>query len=401
MQKRRILVVGTTYPRWKNDSVSPFLYYFCENMAKKANKLFVLAPHFKGAKRNEVESGVSVHRFRYMLPESAQNIVYGGGGVFQIKKTPVYALKLFSLLCAEFFSMLRLSSAHRITIINAHWIIPQGFIAVIVKILTGGKVVISVHGSDIFSLKGKTLTAVKRFALHRADFVVANSTATMEACQAVYSEVRIKVIPMGIDTDHFKPAPKPKYLIEKYDLKGKFTILFAGRLTSIKGVIYLMRSLKDLKEAGVPFKAIIVGEGPDRTKHERYVKESGLEEVVVFAGWVGKEELLDYYHVADVFVGPSLHEAQGLVFLEAQATGLPVIATRVGGLPDSVNDGETGYLVQTRDSQAITEKLQLLYNEPKLRKRMSENAHKSVGEHFSWESVSERYDNLFKDIAQE
>lgn len=398
-RKSTILITSSTYPRWKNDSVPSFVQQFSERMSRFYDRVYVLAPHYKGAKRQESEGRVQVKRFRYAYPAGAQNIVYDGGGTFKIKKTPAYALKLFGFMVSELWNTFYLAVAKKVVIINAHWIIPQGFLAVLAGLLMRKKVVISVHGTDIFGLKGRVMTVFKRFTLKHADHVVANSTASLEACREVYPRLKGSVIPMGTDLDFFKPKKPSQKLIDRYDLKNTFTILFIGRLTEVKGTIYLMEALRTLKQDGVLFKALIAGEGPDRQELEAYVEEHELTHMVHFLGWVSRDEILDFYSVGDVLVGPSLHEAFGLVFVEAQASGVPVIASRVNGIPDIVSDGKTGLLVESRSSDDIAKKLQYLYENPKLLQQMKQSGPKAMSAEFSWESVEKRYETVFSQLS--
>lgn len=393
--KNSVVVTATTYPRWRNDTVAPFIQEFCSHVAPYFKKLYVLAPHYAGAKQQEQQDNILVRRFRYMIPAKAQDIVYGGGGVFKIKKTPVYAVKLCCFALSELIGTLRLAFKDDVKIINAHWIVPQGFLAILVKFITRKKIVVSAHGADVYALKGGFMTSLKRFTLKHADAVVVNSSATKEACQAVYPALEAQVIPMGIDMEMFSPAPKPEDLMKKYDLNGKFTILFTGRLTKVKGVIYLLQALTMLKDKNPNFKALIIGDGPDKPKLVAYAAEHGLEDNVVFMGWVDKAELPQYYHVADVMVGLSLHEALGIVFIEAQACGVPVIASRVGGIVDTVVDNETGFLVDVKSPDQAYERLLQLSTDANLQKKMSHAAAKVISEHFSWDNVALRYKEVF------
>lgn len=395
MKKKNLLVAASTYPRWENDTVPPFVQQYSQRMTDYYDTVHVVVPHFKGAKTKEREGGVRVKRFRYAWPEHAEDIVYGGGGVFKIKKTPAYALKLLGFVVSEFYNIFVLSLTRDVDVVNAHWIIPQGFLAVCSKFITGKKVVISVHGTDILGLKGKLMTSVKRFVLRHADFVVANSPATLQACQAVYPKVKAEVIPMGIDLDYFKPGKKPAELVKKYQLQDTFTILFLGRLTTVKGVNYLLEAADKLKQDGSNFKLLIAGDGPERESLQAYVKEHGLEENVEFVGWIDSSEVVDYYHVADVFAGPSLHEALGLVFVEAQASGVPVVASNVGGIPGIVKDGETGFLVDKKSGGQLYENLKALYEDPKLRQSMAKKAPKQIADQYSWENVAKKYAEVF------
>ncbi|HEU4715634.1 MAG TPA: glycosyltransferase [Candidatus Saccharimonadales bacterium] len=400
MSKKSLLVTASTYPRWKNDTVPPFVQQYSQRMTAYYDTVHVAVPHFKGAKTKDQEGSVKIKRFRYAWPASAEDIVYGGGGVFKIKKSPVYAMKLLGFVLSEFFSTLALSLSKNVDVVNAHWIIPQGFLAVCAKFITGKKVVISVHGSDILGLKGKLMTSVKRFVLRHADYVIANSPATLRACQDVYPKVKAEVIPMGIDLDYFKPGKKPANLVKKHQLKNTFTILFLGRLTTVKGVNYLLEAVDGLARDGLRFKLLIAGDGPEKKNLQAYVQEHSLEEYVEFIGWIDSTEVVNYYHVADVFAGPSLHEALGLVFVEAQASGVPVVASDVDGIPGIVADGETGFLVDKKSSDQLYAKLKTLYNNPKLLRSMSDKAPQQIADQYSWETVAKKYADVFSRLER-
>lgn len=398
--KKNLLVTASTYPRWQNDSVPPFVQEYCQQMTAHYAGVQALVPHFKGAKTHECEGAVEVKRFRYAWPDGLEDIVYGGGGVFKIKKTPLYALKLLGYVVSQFVNVLTLAMVKNACVVNAHWILPQGFIAVCARPFTRKKVVVSVHGADIFGLRGGLMRRVKRFVLKRADYVVANSPATMKACQEVCPDVKIEVIPMGINQRQFRPGKKPVELVEKYQLDGKFTVLFVGRLTDVKGTIYLLRALAKLQKAGVPFRALIVGEGPEEEALRAYVDENGLENSVTFVGWVGRTDLAQYYAAADVLAAPSLHEALGIVLLEAQACGLPIVASNIDGIPSVVADGETGILVERRSPEALYEKLKLLYDDPQLRSRLAKNATRRITEYYSWEYVAKKYADVLARVER-
>src|SRR5690606_2076274 len=160
------------------------------------------------------------------------------------------------------------------------------------------------------------------FTLKRASRVIVNSSATLEACKELYDR-QYELIPMGIDMDKFKPGTPSKELKKRHGL-GRFTILFVGRLSEVKGVNYLIEACAMLKNSDADFTCLVVGDGPLKSSLERVVADNKLSRQVKFVGWVSDaDELKDYYNTADVLVGPSLSEALGLVFVEASACGLP------------------------------------------------------------------------------
>lgn len=397
----RLLILTSAFPRWSGDDTTPFVRHFAENMAERSTDVVVVAPHHHGARtREQLGEKIRVRRFRYFLPPRQADIAYGGNAVSRVSRSPLYALKLASFLAV---SLLR-AVFNRASVVNAHWLIPQGVVAVLAAVLTRQKVVVTVHGGDVFSLNSPLLRRVKRFALRRADAVVVNSSATRAACLDLYPGREYETIPMGVDTERFRPQPKSAELVSRYGL-GDFTVLFVGRLTEDKGVGYLLRALHQLKASGATFTALIVGSGDQEVELKEYVAEHGLADVVVFTGWVPSEQLVDYYNTADVFVGPSIvgskgwEEALGLVFIEALATGLPVITTRTGGIGDVVEDGITGFMVDQRSSEQLVDSLTALYEDRELLHRLSRNGRAVVEKRFSWTTVADRYADVFRDVA--
>lgn len=396
--KPNALILTSTYPRWKDDSTPAFVQDFTGHIASSLGSIHVLAPHFEGAARRETRGNIYIHRYRYFLPTRLQDIAYNGGGISKIKATPIYVLKLGGLLLSQFFSAMYLIFVKRIDVINAHWLIPQGFLGAILKFLTGRKLVITVHGSDVFALNGRLFKSCKRFALKHADVVVVNSSATLEACQELYGDREYLVIPMGIDTGKFARTQPSKDIIKKYKLSD-FTILFVGRLSKEKGIAHLVKAAGKLKKQGKKFTLLIVGDGPERTNIEAVISEQNLKDDVVFAGWIENTHLVGFYNSVDILVGPSLHEALGLVFIEAAACGLPVIATNTGGIKDIVIDNETGYLVKEPSADLLTEKLAFLMENPSVLERFSKNSRKYVLEKFSWQRTDREYSRLFQEIT--
>lgn len=400
--RRRLVLLTSSFPRWAGDNTTPFVQQFAQRIARAYGAVHVIAPHFQGAAHaEEPADNLSVRRFRYAVPYRLEDIAYGGNAVARVRFTPLYAVKLALFLLSSLASVL----AARARLINVHWLVPQGLVAMAAKRLTGAKVVVTVHGGDVFSLNNRLFVMIKKFILKGADVVVTNSAITRQACEQLYPHRSYEVIPMGVDTEKFHPAPKSVTLVERYGL-GDFTILFVGRLTEDKGLIYLIQALGQLKDSGADFKALIVGSGDQESQLKALTTELGLDAHVVFIGWVPSEELPDYYNTADVFVGPSVvgskgwQEALGLVFIEALATGLPVISTNTGGIADVVEDGVTGYLVDQRSSEQIARRLQALYEDRAPLQELSRHGRATVERRFSWDTVTSAYARVFVELSK-
>ena len=384
-----VLILTSTYPRWKRDTTTSFVAEFAKRIAPHTDNVYVLAPHFKAAKHTEIVGNLHLKRFYYFFPTSGENIVYNGGGVTQVKKSPLYVVKLLFFIVSLFFNTLYTTLRRNVTIINAHWLIPQGFVGVLVKFLTGRKLVITVHGGDVLSLNGKYMRKVKRFTLRHADIIYVNSSVTKAACLQLF-ERDYQLIPMGTDINYFQSAKPSQELKKQYNLND-FTILFTGRLTEAKGVIYLLKALVSLQKSKRNFKALIAGTGPLAGKLHEFINDNSLQENVTMLGWVDASEIPTYYKTADVFVGPSIFEAQGLVFIEALAAGLPVITTDQGGMSDFIKNGENGFMVPPKDPKALYEILAKLYDDRTLLKKISKHAPDSIAHDYSWDGVIAHY----------
>jgi colanic acid/amylovoran biosynthesis glycosyltransferase len=178
-------------------------------------------------------------------------------------------------------------------------------------------------------------------------------------------------------------------------------ILTVARLYWRKGYIYSLEAMRILKQGNIDFEYWIVGEGESREEIELAVKDLGLSDNVKFFGGKASREMNEMMHEADIFLMTSVLEGQGGVVVEAQATGLPVVATRVGGIPECVDDNKTGILVDSRDSKAIAEKIQYLIENPELRWEMGEKGRKFAEENFDQEKIIERLIGIYRDVIND
>lgn len=203
---------------------------------------------------------------------------------------------------------------------------------------------------------------------------------------------RIQVISGGVDPDRFRPAQNDR------ERTGPGKILTVARLDLHKGHDRVLEALVILKEEGLTPCYIIAGEGEEKTRLYEMTKTLGLEKQVIFAGFVPESQLPGLYADADIFVMPSreipgrldLIEGFGISFLEAGASGLPVVAGLSGGVPDVVRHGENGLLVDPNDQKEIAHALKLLLSDKKLAMQMGKEGRRRAETQMSWQSVSER-----------
>lgn len=269
----------------------------------------------------------------------------------------------------------------------------------IIRALFGTKFIITTHGSDLAYLaKDKRFIPLISDANKAAKTITAVSDFTKRWYLDMFGHDiarKTKVVVGGVNMGHYKRDAKLiDELNKKYNLTDKHVVLFTGRLTEHKGVIYLVRAAQKINNAVI----VIVGDGPEREKLEAEVKKRGLPNVV-FTGYMNTSNPLfhAFYERADVYVSPSVwDEPLGLTILEAMAARTPVVATRKGGVATMINEGVNGFLVRARNSGEIADVVNLLLADDKLREKIANASYKTVVEKFSWEKIAQRFEKIYR-----
>lgn len=200
----------------------------------------------------------------------------------------------------------------------------------------------------------------------------------------------IDLVPNGVSTKH-------KTQLAEH--KEEKIVLTVSRLVKKNGIEDLIRSMPILLNYQ-SIKLLIIGDGPLKNKLENLVKDLQLEDKITFAGSVDFDDLPSYYAMADVFCRPSISEGFGNVFVEAMAQNVPVVATPVGGIPDFLKDGETGWLCQVRNPASIAEKIKYILHEKSKNEvqKVISNAKKMVEEKYTWEIIAEKMRKVFQKL---
>lgn len=232
----------------------------------------------------------------------------------------------------------------------------------------------------------KTLIEAERFAALRADVIVVPSTYSKYQVIKYYgvSSKKIEVIPHGVNVEEFDSF---KQISRHKQGKEDIRICFVGRITKRKGLIYLIRAVEMLRKRNYQVSLEIVGDGPQRKTLEEYVRKKGLS-YIRFLGNLSHKEKLERLSMCDIFCMPSLHEAFGIAILEAMAARKPVVASNVGGIPEVVLDGVTGFLVPPCDIISIAEAIEKLVIDEELRLKMGMNAYRRASQ-FPWRKAAE------------
>lgn len=210
---------------------------------------------------------------------------------------------------------------------------------------------------------------------------------------------RIEVLSNGIDTKRYNPSESRRWVREKFCPNGEGLILHVGRMTREKGILELVRAAKILSRKGIKFRLVIVGRGPYLKAIKDLVKREGIRNIV-FAGFVEDRDLPKYYASADFFATASTVETQGIVLLEAMASGLPVIGARAGAIPELVKGGGNGFLFQPWDTSEFARRMEELMGDENLRRQMGRKSLELVRRH-SLENVGRKIKSLYKEVLEE
>ena len=225
----------------------------------------------------------------------------------------------------------------------------------------------------------------------RANYIQTLSVYLAEWAKKMGANCPVTVVPNGVAL----PGVENYY---RKDTDSKKTILSVSRLVEKNGLEYLIQAMVDLP---ADYELQIVGNGPLRLRLDRVVSELKLMNRVMFIGEIPNHDLPKYYAKANVFVRPSLSEGLGISFLEAMHLGVPVIATQIGGIPDFLENGVTGWFCKVRDPHDIAEKIKYVLDEKNADEvaRVTKQAKELVAKKYSWELVTEQMRKIFNTIC--
>jgi phosphatidylinositol alpha-1,6-mannosyltransferase len=276
-------------------------------------------------------------------------------------------------------------------------VLPEGLSALMAFSAGAPPYVCWVHGEELgYVDSSRELQFLARRVFRHARAVVANSGNTAELLkQRGVPESAIHVVRPGVDYDRFRPdVPGAARLRRELAPGGETICLTVGRLQRRKGHDLVIEALAGMRDVS-RIRYVIVGDGEERPRLEALIRTHRLEPNVVFAGRVKADDLPMYYAAADLFVHPnrvdgSDFEGFGVVFLEAAACGLPVIAGRSGGVPEAVADGVSGVLVSGSDALELRTAMQDLIDAPAPRQAMGQRARARVLAEFGWQRAADQ-----------
>ncbi len=347
------------------------------------------------------ERGHEIHFISSSLPfrlnRMYHNIFYHQVEVSQysVFQYPPYDIALAS-------KMAEVINREKLDLMHVHYAVPHAVCAILAKQMSGRdvKIATTLHGTDITVLGYEpSLKDSIRFGIEKSDRVTAVSKSLISQTnelihpekdiQAVYNFIDHRVY-QKTDSDHLK---------KEYGIaEDEKTVIHVSNFRAVKRVQDVVKVFARI-ESEMPVKLLLVGDGPEMSNVCKLVKELGLKEKVLFLGKQDKVEEL--YSISDLMLLLSEKESFGLVALEAMACGVPCIGTDIGGIPEVISDGETGYICKLGDIGGMAEKAAGLLADADKHASFSHRAVQTAREKFSAEQIVSEYERLYFDMLNE
>lgn len=399
--RKRLLVLTSTFPRWKDDTDPPFVNELCLRL-KKHYDIHVLAPHYPGTATDEQLAGLQVTRFRYFMP-SWECLAYGtGGGILaKLKRSPGYYGLIPFFFAGELISTIRILRRYQYDLIHAHWLIPQGLIAVVAIFLTSRRIPVlcTSHGGDLYGLKGRLLTRLKNWIITNSKALsVVSRSMREEVKRLVADHEKVHVIPMGTDLKSRFVPPETR--------QNKGSLLFVGRFVEKKGLCYLIDALPLILKKHPQASLRIAGDGPEKRILQTQCAKLRVSDRVRFLGAIKNEFLPALYQESNVVVFPSIiakdgdREGFGLVLVEAMGCECATVVTDLPAMKDIIIDGKTGFVVPQKNVQKLAEKIISLLDDPEAGRWVGKEGRRFVVERYDWDEIAKQYAALIESITR-
>ncbi len=416
-----LVFLTQTWPRYAEDTAGPFIRDLARALVAAGDRVTVLAPHTTGLEPRWQEYGIEVRTFRY-APERYETLGYGRSLAADVSVRPLAGMvaPLYGLAGACALRALlteRQQEKRPVDLVHAHWVVPNGPVAV--AALLGRRaaerptLAVGLHGSDVFLAERVGVRSVVARTLGRCALMTGCSPELVERVAALAQETgdRIdRVIPYGVDIETFSPSSPgtPPHCNWRRQLgidDQAPVLLTVGRMAAKKGFDVLAGALPEIL-AQSPQAHVVLAGGGDLLEELRRATAKDADRVH-FPGMVERDVLPDLYRGSNVFVLPAVHDQAGNVdglpnvILEAMASGLPVVASGISGIPLAIEDGVNGRLVPERDQRALVEAIVPLLNDRQRSREQGANGRARAVSELTWTHIAGRYRRAYVEALAE
>lgn len=402
--KRNLLIVTPVFARWENDLEAPKPIFDLARSLSQYYRVYVLCPHSFCSAEHELIQDIQIIRFPYFLPSKWQ-FLSGPKGMYAHNKLNSFAkLQLPFYLIAEVIGLLKIIKKYDIHFINSHYIFPEGFSYALIRWLLPRPHIMTVHAAGVYELArhGVVGKLIARFIINRVDITLPISTYVRYTLER-FTNMRFKnrIVPLGIALDDFLHTPDQGKIRRMLGLeKNKKIFLFAGDLVERSGIYTLLRAIDLLKNEHDNFLILIIGSGPLESSIKKWLSERKLDRYAMFMKPMVGERIVHYYAASDVVVIPIIRDERGctdglpLALQQAYASGVPVIASRLSGVNDLVEDGRNGWLFEAGNFSDLASKMSLLFTPITLKHIKAKAA--ETAQRYDSEHIAQQYDALLK-----
>lgn len=400
-----VVMIATSYPRFPGDGVGSFMEPIARSVAARGHDVHLVAPWHPLITRAKVEDGVSFHFFHYAPLASLSVFGYATGLRADTALKPSAWAVAPLAVASGVWKARRVAAKRRATVVHAHWVIPGGVIGALAR--GSLPLVVSLHGSDVFvAERHRAVGRAARAIFRRAARITACSDDLRDRALALGAPPdRSETVPYGVDTTRFAPDAAAREDVRRALGIGRAPMVFsAGRLVRKKGFEFLIDAAADLAAECPDLRVLIAGDGDLRGDLAARAAAAGPDRVRLL-GNRSQDEIARLSAAADVIAVPSIRDEAGNVdglpnfALEALASGTPVVATSVGGLPQAIQDGVTGRLVPERDRSALARAIAALLRQPSVARALGEAGRRRVETDFGWGRVAARFEAAYDEAA--
>lgn len=398
-QKTNILITTTSFPRWEGDleGGGNFVLSLCKELQKQFN-VSVLTPYVKGTATNNRIEGIDIYRYKFLFCRSG-NLINKSGIAETLSQQKWKFLFVPFLLIAQLFAIKKICEKKQCKVINAHWLVPQGFIAGLYKKFFNKdiKIVSTSHGSDLNMSFGRIGNKLLQFIAKQTDRLTVVSNELKEKAKKAGFRNDIAVIHMGIDINRFRPHQDSETLRKRLGISNGM-LLFVGFFNEVKGIEYIIEAMPEILAQKPDTKLVLVGDGVLKAKLRQSIEEKKLTNHVTFTGFIKQDELPRYYSAADIVLMPSLSEGSPVVLPEALSCGATVITSDLPVYRQHIKDGETGFIVTRKSAKEISQKVLHILRNPQLSEKIKNNARRYVEKRFDWKIIGDKYADVIKSL---
>jgi glycosyltransferase involved in cell wall biosynthesis len=391
--RNNISFLSTSFPRFEGDFSGIFVFNYAKELHNLGVDIEIVAPDDPVSL--PLTENFRLVRFSYFVPRSWQTLAYGSGIINQ--RNALAWLQLPLLLINFFIAALR--SIHKTQLIHAFWSV-SGIIALAVRFFKPRPVVITLWGSDKYITQIPIFSKIIIRVLNTADAIVCenNNLKAFLVSQGLDSKI-ITLIRNGINLDFFQPGDSMK-VRKKLGLKNDRLILLSiGSLNKNKNHALLINAFSEIVTSKSSLHLYIIGKGKEQNRLKKKIKELKLEQKITLLGLLDHKSISEWLKAADIFILPSQNEGTPNSLLEAMASGLPVIASQVGGIPELIQENIEGLLFKSDSKEDLKEKLYKLIKDNQLQEFLGKNAQKKIATHYdSWKNQSEKLLALYKQL---